>query len=465
MMGHVLLKLSGVSADGRPASHAVSFFTQIEGINVPRILFESLVTGKRGFYTLSPYREKELFYRQREQRNIWEYPLQLSADQKALMLLHLWELKSAQLTYYFHRYNCATMTRFLLALADPQVLNTPGLWTTPLDLVRALQNSKLIGVVDALPSDRWLAEALSRQLPEAFVAAAQDATRRETLVEPAAGLSSDQAFLLLEFSSAWAAYSANVGELTPAAAASIATKARHRLESKFPDQRLDLTHYKSPVRRPQDSQWRVGFQRNDGDTLLQLGFLSASHRLEDSSRQSFSESALQLGDVTANLNPESGEVRLQEMQVYAMTSLTPFNTLTGGFTGRIRLGVETHYDSQLEKHTVANLSGAVGATLRVSQDTVVYGLAAGGLGYAEGGAYPYGEPEVGLIINEIWGMKSLVNARLIVNQLAQDDLLREFNWTQTKTVNNRYLLVMEYGELHGEHQVNRRVGLSIKRYF
>ena len=465
MMGHVLLKLSGVSADGRPTRHAVSFFTQIEGINVPRILFESLVTGKRGFYTLSPYRDKEVFYRQREQRNVWEYPLQLSADQKALMLLHLWELKSAQLTYYFHRYNCATMTRFLLALADPQVLDNPGLWTTPLDLVRALQSSKLMGVVDALPSDRWLAEALSRQLPGALVAAAQVAARRGTLVEPDVELSSDQAFLLLDFSRAWAAYSANAGTLTSAAAESVGTKASQRLESTYPDQRLDLTRYKNPARRPQDSQWRLGIQHNDGDTFLQLGFLSASHRLEDSSRQSFSESALQLGDITALLNPESGEVSLQEMQVYAMTSLTPFNTLTGGFTGRIRLGVETHYGSQLEKHTAANLSGAIGATLRVSADAIAYGLAAGGLGYAEGGAYPYGEPEVGLIINEVWGMKSLVNARLIVNQLAQDDLLHEFNWTQTKALNNHSLLVMEYGELHGRHLVNRRVGLSIKHYF
>ena len=293
----------------------------------------------------------------------------------------------------------------------------------------------------------------------------QNAVSDGLLADPEGGASPEQAYLELEFSRAWAAYSAESRRAEQKTFAVAAMKAAESLETKFSQQRLDLSTYKNPVRRPQDSQLRVGLLSKESQTLLQIGFLSASHRLEDSSQQSLSEGALQLGDITVLLNPESGEVTLDEALIYSMTSLSPFNTLTGGFTGRIRLGVETHYGRQLEERTALNLSGAVGTTISLSKDALIYGLAAGGLGYAEGGAYPYAEPEIGLIVNEVWGMKSLVSSRLIFNQLSDDELLHELRWTQTKVMGSSFLLVGEYRQLQGQKQLERRVGLSIKRYF
>ena len=465
MMGHVLLRLSGTGPDGRPAIHAVSYFTEINGINVPRILFESLVTGKPGYYTLSPYREKEAFYRQREQRNLWEYPLTLSPAQRRLIRLHLWELRSAQLSYYFHRYNCATLTRYLLAIADPELLQNQSLWTTPLDVVRALQNSPLLGPVEALPSDRWLSEALSQQLPETLIAQARAAVAQGSRLTPAPEISAQQRYLALEFSVAWAGYTAADGQLDRETAARAAAAAQEQLEVEFPHQRIDLSRYKSPIRRPQDSQWRAGLLHQEGAALLQLGFLAASHRLEDSNRQSFSESALQLGDVTATLNPRQGQIKLKELQVYAMTSLAPVNTLTSGFTGRVRFGMEPHYDAQLQTRSAANISGGIGMTARISRDALVYGIAGGGVGWVEGGGYFYGEPEFGAVINEVWAMKSLIRARALIQQIQRDEPAYELSWTQTKILSHALLLAVDYTQVRDSQRLEHRWGLSIKRYF
>lgn len=465
MMGHVLLRLSGSGPDGRPASHAVSYFTEINGINVPRILFESLVTGKPGYYTLSPYRQKEAFYRQHEQRNLWEYSLVLSLAQRRLIRLHLWELRSAQLSYYFHRYNCATLTRYLLAIADPGLLKNPSLWTTPLDVVRALQGSPLLGSVEALPSDRWLSEALSQQLPASLITQARAAVAQGTSLVPGPETSPQQHYLALEFSNAWAGYAAAADQLDPGVAERAAAAAREQLQTEFPHQRIDLSQYKSPVRRPQDSQWRAGLLQQAGTTQLQLGFLAASHRLEDGNRQSFSESALQLGDVTATLDPQRRQIELQELEVYAMTSLSPVNALTGGFTGRVRFGVEPHYDAQLRARTAANVSGGLGLTVRLSRDTIVYGLAGGGLGWVEGGGYLYGEPEVGAVIDEVWAMKSLLRARALLHQVGRDQPAYELSWTQTKALGHTLLLAADYAQVRDSQQLEHRWGLSIKRYF
>lgn len=465
MMGHVLLKLSGTTTSGSEASHAVSYFTQIGGINLPRILFESLVTGKPGYYTLSPYREKEDFYRLREQRNVWMYPLQLDEAQRKLLRLHLWELKDARLSYYFHRYNCATLTRFLLAIADPALLKDQGLWTTPLDAVRALQSSRLLGVVETLPSDRWLVEALSQQLPPDLVREVNAAVRNGEAWAPSPRFALRERYLGTELARALAAYLGARGLPASAAAQQAEQASIQALQRDFAEQRLDLSQYKSPLRRPQDSQWRAGVLRSTGEDLVQLGFLPTSHRLEDSNRQSFSESALQLSDITLTLNPQNGQLELQDFQLYAMTSLSPANTLTGGWSGRVRLGVEQHRDAGLQTQLAANASGAIGLTARLSNDVFTYALLGAGTGYAEGGAYVYGEPELGLIVNEVWQMKSLLRARTLIHQLGADTPVHELAWTQTKALDDRTLLVADYAHTSGSLRRTQRWGLYLKRYF
>ncbi len=465
MMGHVLLRLSGTTADGSRASHAVSYFTQIGGINLPRILFESLVSGKPGYYTLSPYREKEDFYRLREQRNVWAYPLQLDDSQRRLLRLHLWELKDARLSYYFHRYNCATLTRFLLAVADPAMLDAPGLWTTPLDAVRALQKSSLLGEVEVLPADRWLVEALSQQLPDGLVHEIDTRVRHGDAWTPSPTLPLRERYLGTELARALAAYMGVQGSLSTAESRQAEQVAAETLQRDFAEQRLDLSRYKNPLRRPQDSQWRAGFLHEAGGSRLQLGFLPTSHRLEDSNRESFSESALQLGDVTLTVDPQKGHVELQDFQLYAMTSLSPVNTLTGGWSGRVRLGAEQHLDAALQTRLAANASAGIGLSGRLSSDLLGYGLLGAGAGYAEGGAYVYGEPELGLIVNEVWQMKSLLRSRVLIHQLGADTPVYELGWTQTKALGEHTLLAAEYAQARSEDRRSHRWGLYLKRYF
>ncbi|MDX1453513.1 MAG: DUF4105 domain-containing protein, partial [Oleiphilaceae bacterium] len=115
MMGHVFLKLEGRDSGGVMRAHSVSYFTEIQGINVPKIIFDSLVVGKQGFFALTPYSEKLHYYLAGEQRNVWEYQLKATPQQLALLHDHLWELKQTRFTYFFDDYNCATLLSYLLA--------------------------------------------------------------------------------------------------------------------------------------------------------------------------------------------------------------------------------------------------------------------------------------------------------------------------------------------------------------
>jgi hypothetical protein len=72
MMGHLMLKIEGVNIDGLNVQHAISYFTDANTVNVPKLLFDSLIVGKDGYYTLSPYVERLRRYNINEQRNVWE---------------------------------------------------------------------------------------------------------------------------------------------------------------------------------------------------------------------------------------------------------------------------------------------------------------------------------------------------------------------------------------------------------
>ena len=72
-----MLRMDGTNDNGLKVSHGITFFTELEGFNIPVILYESLVSGKKGFFQIAPYSNFVSHYLNAEQRNVWEYKLLL----------------------------------------------------------------------------------------------------------------------------------------------------------------------------------------------------------------------------------------------------------------------------------------------------------------------------------------------------------------------------------------------------
>jgi len=56
-----------------------------------------------------------------ENRDIWEYRLQLTAAQTERLLMHVWELKESYFDYFFFTENCAYQLLPLLEVANPEL--------------------------------------------------------------------------------------------------------------------------------------------------------------------------------------------------------------------------------------------------------------------------------------------------------------------------------------------------------
>lgn len=204
MFGHTLLRFDAEEGGERRdlLAYATNFSADPAGDDAVSFTVKGLFGGYQGFFNVQPYYEKVSEYADWEQRDLWEYELDLSAEQIEFLLEHLWELRGVGFDYFFFDENCSYQLLGLLRVAVPDLAywNRFQVWAAPSDTVRAVvRDSGLLRRVTYRPSAttvlRHEAAALSsssRRL--ALEIAAGDASPSDPRL---AGLSDDERALVL----------------------------------------------------------------------------------------------------------------------------------------------------------------------------------------------------------------------------------------------------------------------------
>ncbi|RMG93299.1 MAG: DUF4105 domain-containing protein, partial [Candidatus Dadabacteria bacterium] len=154
MFGHTLVRFDPPA--GNPLlGYSVNYAAQTDPGDLALVYaWKGLFGGYRGYFTILPYYEKTRQYEHMEQRDVWEYQLNLSPEEARRAALHAWELKDRWARYFYLDENCSYNVLFLLEAARPGVHLTdrfPG-WVTPIDTVRAVVREGLVGDVVFRPS-------------------------------------------------------------------------------------------------------------------------------------------------------------------------------------------------------------------------------------------------------------------------------------------------------------------------
>lgn len=459
MMGHVFLKLSGHDSAGVAREHAISFFTEPVTLNLPRLFWRSLVAGMPGFFTLGPYAEQVRSYVGREGRNLWEHPLRLDAAQRQLLQAHLMELRPVRFTYYFQRYNCATLVEQVLAVVKPEILLEPDLWTTPKDVVRAAQRVGLLEPAQTLSAPRWTLHLLDQALTADDVAAVRQAVAEEYV--PPAQAQDARGFLRQQAALALNQQWVSNGLRTPEAAAAYQRRLQDAAQA---DLTLSSNPALSPSAAPPDSQISVGVQRRDGDESVVVEFLPASHRLEDRNDMYFNESALRLFEVALAQSLRGRGARVERATVYAVESLLPRDRFSGGLSGRFKISHEPQAGGDLRSRGSFLIEGGLGLTQRLGRDFDVFALATAGLG-ARDGIYLYAQPSVGFVLRQVFDMKAVVTFSALHNGLGDGRTAREWQWTQVKYLNPNWTVAASYTLRQLSDQRRRQAELRLKHLF
>lgn len=183
MFGHTFLRVDqrGQTDQTRILAYTINYAAEVPPDVGPEYAFKGVFGGYQGFYSTIPYYLKVQEYRDLENRDIWEYRLNLTEAQVRRLLMHAWEMGNAWFDYFFFDENCSYHILSLLDAADPSFHLTDrfGAYTLPSDTLRALMaRPGLVGRVTYRPSrrtvvqrkrarlsadeDRWLIQAIER---------------------------------------------------------------------------------------------------------------------------------------------------------------------------------------------------------------------------------------------------------------------------------------------------------------
>ena len=110
-----------------------------------------------------------------------------------------------------------------------------------------------------------------------------------------------------------------------------------------------------------------------------------------------------------------------------MASYLPFDLLTGGYSAKFNIAYEPTYNQDVDYASRFNLSGALGITLQPSTDLFWYNMLNIGMFYDNRSENLYIAPETGIILNEVYGMKTIINLNARYHHLSQEANLYKMN--------------------------------------
>ena len=411
MMGHVFLKLEGTTDSGFHAEHAVTYFTVLDSLNIPRIVYQNFSADLAGMFALQPYQKIKRNYLQKERRNIWEYHLTLTKAQKSLLQAHVWELKSMDSDYLFADHNCATITYFLLGLIQPEILDTHFSWVTPIDVVRLVKKYHLFSGINVETSNQWKIQMLLDNMQQTSLSPdglrdiqlsnAKDFVNTLTPHERLLALAYLE-YLDVNQPALYAEDKQNYLQL------------QQQLKNLTQGYVLNYSQYKDPSKAPGNRQIQVSLGQYKKDNFLDISLLPAANRLTDDQRQFFSAHELRIADLRVRFYQyKSPEIR--SFDIINMRSLNAWNTWTRNLSGQWHMGLEKHIDDTLISHLVFNIAGGLGYTVQLGSDTLVSALYNVGAAGDLNTGYIYHYPEMIVQMNEIWDMKTTVYAKRYFN--------------------------------------------------
>ncbi len=136
--GHSLLKLN--TSDGPDETDffdlTINFGAMVpEGEIIPLYVFRGLTGGYNAGFSDQYFYTQDRVYTRTEFRDIWDYQLNLTDEQRTLLILHIWEIIGKKFTYYFLKQNCAYRIADLVDLViDEKLLVRAKAWYVPVEL-------------------------------------------------------------------------------------------------------------------------------------------------------------------------------------------------------------------------------------------------------------------------------------------------------------------------------------------
>ncbi|WP_434574244.1 DUF4105 domain-containing protein [Pseudomonas sp. Z3-6] len=379
MFGHTLLRIdqADVQSDKTALlSYAINFGAYIEGSdNSLLYAWKGLMGGYPGLFALVPYQEKLSEYRSLENRDLWEYRLNLSQAETERMVEHVWELKQIQFDYFFFDENCSYRLLELLQVARPSLRLTEQfpLTAIPTDTVKAVKEAGLVESIQYRPSrERELlsrAEPLSDDEQQWVLKVSADQQQLQTPAFKA--LPRERQALIIDAAYRLERYRANGQERDPQRAQRSFELLRAINQNPAPE--LEIPQPGLPEDGHQSRTWQAGLGTRGDRAFGEYGLRMAYHDLNDNA-ESFPLGA-QIEILQLKLRQyEGNDWQVQQLDLATIRSLTPRNELLQPLSWQVTGGLERVPGKHDDETLVSHVNGGAGGTWALGDDVLGFAL-------------------------------------------------------------------------------------------
>jgi hypothetical protein len=379
MFGHTLLRIdqADVQSDHTALlSYAINFGAYIEGSdNSILYAWKGLMGGYPGLFALVPYQEKLSEYRSLENRDLWEYRLNLTQEETARMVEHVWELKQIKFDYFFFDENCSYRLLELLQVARPSLRLTEQfpLTAIPTDTVKAVKEAGLVESIQYRPSrERELLSRAEPLNPEEQQWVLKVSADQKQLQEPAfKAQAKDRQALIIDAAYRLERYRANGQERDPARAQRSFELLRAINQNPAPE--LDIPQPGLPEDGHESRTWQAGIGTRGDKAFGEYGLRMAYHDLNDNA-ESFPLGA-QIEILQMKLRQyEGNHWQFQQLDLATIRSLTPRNELLQPLSWQVTGGLERVPGKHDDETLVSHVNGGGGGTWQLGEDMLGFAL-------------------------------------------------------------------------------------------
>ncbi len=358
MFGHTLFRVDqkGQTEQTRILAYTINYAADVPpdaGLAYP---VRGIFGGYKGYFSTIPYYLKVQEYRDIENRDIWEYRLNLTENQLRRFLMHAWELGNAYFDYFFFKENCSYHLLALLDYANPALHLTDEfvIWTVPADTVRLISSKPgLVTDIAYRPSRSTVIKRKREFLPAVERDLAHRITQDPTAVSSPAFTRlalSKQAFVL-DLASDYLRYRIETTdspkpEWKERNRAILTTRSQLRI----PSEEFTVQPFaKQPELGHKTSRASVGGGWRNDDTFEEATVRAGYHDLLDPEVGYTPNAQIEMASVTVRHYNRADQTRIERATLLNLLSLSPIDSVFHAPSWKVNIGMNTirYNDCQL----------------------------------------------------------------------------------------------------------------------
>ena len=350
MFGHTFLRIDqkGQTEQTRILAYTIDYAADVPPGAGIEYAYMGIFGGYKGFFSTPPYYLKVQNYRDIENRDMWEYPLNLTAVQIDRLLMHAWEMGNAYFDYFFFKENCSYHILSLLEYANPDLhlRDRFYLWTIPADTVRAVVDYPgLVGTAIYRPSRSTIIKRKRLLLTDEEQTLSNRIMHNPDTIGDAAFATlpvKRQAFVL-DVASDYLRYK---GEADDPEVGVYKERNRtvltERSKLSIPSEDIQIRPFtKQPDVGHRTSRVTVGGGWRNNDTFEEASFRSVYHNLLDPEPGYTPDAQLEALAVTVRRYNRADRVRVERATLVNVVSLAPIDELFKAPSWRVNVGMDT----------------------------------------------------------------------------------------------------------------------------